>query len=104
MEQIKGQTDPKLLALLRTPLADILSELGHADRHVAGLALEALAFKIMRLLDMTYVATRLRANQTGGAEVDLIFESARLGVFPAGRFSARTRPASRSTTWPRKSA
>ena len=78
LEQLKGQTDPKLLALLRTPLADILSDLGHADRYVAGLALEALAFKIMRLLDMTYVATRLRANQTGGAEVDLVFESARL--------------------------
>ena len=78
LEQLKGQTDTKLLALLRTPLGDILSELGHADRHVAGLALEALAFKIMRLLDMTYVATRLRADQTGGAEVDLVFESARL--------------------------
>ena len=48
------------------------------DRYQAGLALEALAFKVMRLLDMTYVATRLRANQTGGAEVDLIFQSARL--------------------------
>lgn len=78
LEQLKGQTDPKLLALLRTPLADILADLDHRDRHVAGLALEALAFKIMRLLDMTYVATRLRANQTGGAEVDLVFESARL--------------------------
>jgi site-specific DNA-methyltransferase (cytosine-N4-specific) len=32
----------------------------------------------MRLLDMTYVATRLRAQATGGAEVDLIFQSARL--------------------------
>ena len=27
----------------------------------------------MRLLDMTYVATRLRGMATGGAEVDLIF-------------------------------
>lgn len=27
---------------------------------------------------MTYVATRRRANQTGGAEVDLVFESVRL--------------------------
>ena len=78
LEQLKKQTDPKLLALLRTPLADILVELDHTDRYIAGLALEALAFKIMRLLDMTYVATRLRANQTGGAEVDLVFESARL--------------------------
>ena len=78
LEQLKDQTDSKLLALLRTPLADILAELDHTDRYIAGLALEALAFKIMRLLDMTYVATRLRANQTGGAEVDLVFESARL--------------------------
>ncbi|MDA8050070.1 MAG: restriction endonuclease [Rhodospirillales bacterium] len=48
------------------------------NRHVAGLALEALAFKLMRLLDMSYVATRLRGADTGGAEVDLLFESARL--------------------------
>ena len=32
----------------------------------------------MRLIDLTYVATRLRGGVTGGAEVDLIFESARL--------------------------
>lgn len=78
LEQLSRQTDPKLRRLLRRPLADILADLDATDRFVAGLALEALAFKIMRLLDMTYVATRLRANQTGGAEVDLIFESARL--------------------------
>lgn len=81
LEQLKGQTDPKLLALLRTPLSAILKEMRDKNRYRAGLALEALAFKIMRLLDMTYVATRLRANQTGGAEVDLIFESARLVYF-----------------------
>ena len=78
LEQLSRQTDPKLLELLRRPLAEILAELDDRDRFVAGLALEALAFKIMRLLDMTYVATRLRASQAGGAEVDLIFESARL--------------------------
>ena len=81
LEQLRQQTDPKLLALLRTPLSTILREMKGRDRYRAGLALEALAFKIMRLLDMTYVATRLRANQTGGAEVDLIFESARLVFF-----------------------
>ena len=78
LDQLRRQTDPKLLALLRTPLSAILREMRSADRHRSGLALEALAFKIMRLLDMTYVATRLRANRTGGAEVDLVFESARL--------------------------
>ena len=78
LEQLAGQTDPKLLALLRTPLSAIVKDLTAKDRYKAGMALEALAFKFMRLLDMTYVATRLRANQTGGAEVDLVFESARL--------------------------
>lgn len=76
--QLERQTDPALRKLLRTPLSSILVAMEDKDRHRAGLALEALAFRIMRLLDMTYVATRLRANQTGGAEVDLIFESARL--------------------------
>ncbi len=78
LKQLESQTDPKLVALLRRPLTDVLADLDSTDKHVAGLALEALAFKIMRLLDMDYVATRLRGAQTGGAEVDLIFESARL--------------------------
>jgi site-specific DNA-methyltransferase (cytosine-N4-specific) len=78
LEQLKEQTDAKLIELLRKPLGGILVDLDSEDRYVAGLALEALAFRLMRLLDMTYMATRLRAQSTGGAEVDLIFESARL--------------------------
>lgn len=77
-DQMKEQTDPKLLELLRKPLVDVLSELTSADRYISGLALEALAFRLMRLLDMDYMATRLRASATGGAEVDLVFQSARL--------------------------
>ena len=67
-----------MLELLRKPLADILAELTSEDRHISGLALEALAFKLMRFLDMDYMATRLRASATGGAEVDLVFQSTRL--------------------------
>jgi site-specific DNA-methyltransferase (cytosine-N4-specific) len=78
LEQLKGQIDPKLLDLLDKPLADILVEVQSEDKYEAGLGLEALAFKLMRTLAMTYVATRLRAQDTGGAEIDLIFESARL--------------------------
>lgn len=78
LNQLKDQTDPKLLDLLRKPLANILAEIDSEDRFIGGLALEALAFKLMRLLDMGYVATRLRAQTTGGAEIDLIFESSRL--------------------------
>jgi hypothetical protein len=78
LEQLEQQVRADLRPLLRKPLAEILAELSSADRHIAGLALEALGFKLTRLLDMTYVATRLRGADTGGAEVDLIFESARL--------------------------
>lgn len=78
LDQLKDQIDPKLLDLLTKPLSEILEEIGSDDRYVAGLALEALAFKVMRTLGMDYVATRLRAKDTGGAEVDLIFHSARL--------------------------
>jgi site-specific DNA-methyltransferase (cytosine-N4-specific) len=78
LDQLERQTDPRLRDLLRKSLTDILAELTSPDRHIAGLALEALGFKLMRLLDMDYVATRLRGRATGGAEVDLIFESSRL--------------------------
>lgn len=70
--------DPRVVALLRQPLGGILSDVDSSDRDLAGLALEALAFKLMRILDMDYAGTRLRGAQTGGAEVGLIFQSNRL--------------------------
>lgn len=78
LDQLANQTDPKLRALLKKPLTEILEEVKSSDRYVAGLALEALGFKLMRLIDMEYLATRLRGPETGGAEVDLIFHSTRL--------------------------
>lgn len=78
LDQLKDQTDAKLLDLLKRPLSAILAEVRSEDRYIAGLALEALAFKIMRMIDLSYVATRLRGSQTGGAEVDLIFQGTRL--------------------------
>jgi len=78
IEQIEQQTHADLRPLLRKSIKEIRRELKSKNRHVRGLALEALAFKLMRLIDMAYVATRLRGNATGGAEVDLIFQSARL--------------------------
>jgi site-specific DNA-methyltransferase (cytosine-N4-specific) len=78
LDQIERQVGSDMRPLLRKPLAGILDELSSSNRHVRGLALEALAFKLMRLVDLDYVATRLRGVATGGAEVDLVFESARL--------------------------
>jgi len=78
IEQVDQQFRPDLRPLLRMTLEEIRGQLDSGDRHIRGLALEALAFKLMRSIDLTYVATRLRGQTTGGAEVDLIFESARL--------------------------
>jgi site-specific DNA-methyltransferase (cytosine-N4-specific) len=78
LNQLDKQVDSDVRHLLRKSLKAILVGLETSDKNLRGLALEALAFKLMHLLDMTYVATRLRGKQTGGAEVDLIFESTRL--------------------------
>jgi site-specific DNA-methyltransferase (cytosine-N4-specific) len=78
IECLQSQAHPELRLMLKKPLAEILKDLSSDDRHIKGLALETLAFYLMRLIDLKYVATRLRGEVTGGAEVDLIFEGARL--------------------------
>lgn len=76
--QLEKLTGDDLRPFLRKPLNEIFNELSVQDRHVKGLALEALAVKLMRLVGLEYVATRLRGTATGGAEVDVIFQSLRL--------------------------
>lgn len=60
------------------PLADTLAQLHVDDRHVKGVALEALAVHFCRLVDLSFVGWRLRGPATGGAEVDVLAESSRL--------------------------
>ena len=78
IEQLEEQGDPKLTELLNRSIPDILKEITSPDRYLSGLALEALAFKLLRILGLDYIATRLRAEATGGSEVDLLFHSSRL--------------------------
>ncbi|MBI1885786.1 MAG: restriction endonuclease [Chloroflexi bacterium] len=78
IDAIEKQARPELRGLLRKPLTEILAAIDSEDRNQRGLALEALAFHLMRLIYLTYIATRLRGAATGGAEVDLIFEGSRL--------------------------
>ncbi len=78
LKRLATQADPRVVALLRQPLGKLLSDLHSSDTHGAGLALEAVALNLMRLLKMDYVATRLRGAETGGVEVDLVCQSTRL--------------------------
>jgi site-specific DNA-methyltransferase (cytosine-N4-specific) len=76
--QLEEQVRSELRPFLRRPLSEIIAEINAPDRYRRGLALEALAIRLMRLVDLTYVSTRLRGEATGGAEVDVIFETTRL--------------------------
>lgn len=78
IEQLEQQVQSDIRPLLRKSLDEILREIDSSETYIRGLALEALAFKLLRIIDMDYVATRLRGTATGGAEVDLIFQSSRL--------------------------
>ncbi|MBE6709531.1 MAG: restriction endonuclease [Ruminococcaceae bacterium] len=78
MKQLEGQTDPKLTELLVKNIPEILEDIDSDNTYISGLALEALAFKLLRILGLDYMATRARAESTGGSEVDLLFHSARL--------------------------
>lgn len=78
LNQIEEQIRRDIRPLLRKSFGEVLEELDSNDTHIKGLALEALAFKLLRLIDLRYVATRARGISTGGAEIDLIFESTRL--------------------------
>ena len=50
VEQLEQQTRRDLRPLLRRTITEIRNELDSENRHVRGLALEALAFKLMGLL------------------------------------------------------
>lgn len=91
LRRLATQADPRVVALLRQPLREILPDLDNSDTRVAGLALEAVALNLMRLLNMDYVATRLRGAETGGAEVDLVCQSTRL-VFTRWQIQCKNAP------------
>lgn len=69
---------PDLRAHLQTPLEEIYADLGSADKHKKGIALELLALRLASDLSLTPVKMRARSASTGGAEVDLIADAAHL--------------------------
>jgi hypothetical protein len=77
LEQLAGSLPSGLLGLLRLSLSDIVARLD-AGTHEKGLALEALAFKILRLIGLRYRETRYRPRSGGRFEVDLLFDSGAL--------------------------
>ena len=78
IDQLREQTDPRLIEMLTKSIPDILRDINSPNTYTKGIALEALAFKLLRILGLDHLATRVRAEATGGNEVDLLFQSGRL--------------------------
>jgi site-specific DNA-methyltransferase (cytosine-N4-specific) len=77
LKAISGRTGLPIEELTR-PFKEIYSELNSTSRYRKGVALELVAANLARILGLNVVAWRLRANETGGAEVDLIADGPRV--------------------------
>ncbi len=88
--------DATLAAHYRKSLDDIYSELDSNDKHTKGLALEAFAIQVMRLLGLRFVAWRKRArDETGHAEVDIILSGLMGGVATRWQVQCKNTPSGR---------
>jgi hypothetical protein len=67
-----------LRSKLGTPLESVVADLSVDNKHRKGIALELLALRLAVDSGLTPLRFRLRAAETGGAEVDLVAEGAHL--------------------------
>lgn len=78
LQQLEGRTESEVVEYLQKPLSELRTDMNSENTHLKGLALEAFAIKIMRIIGLDFIQTRLKGNETAGAEVDVLFDSSRL--------------------------
>ncbi len=78
LQQIEVIAGKEIIKYIQKPLQVLRTEIDDKDTHIKGLALEAFAIKMMRIVDLDFVGTRIKGSETGGAEVDVIFDTTRL--------------------------
>lgn len=78
LSSIENSVGIQYRKLVRMNYSEVLDGLSSESKHEKGLALEALAFYLARLLGLKFVQWRLRSNKTGGGEVDVVMEGTRL--------------------------
>jgi len=76
--QFKDQVGNALADAYCKTFSDLRNEIDSENTYVKGLALEAFAIKVMRIIGLDFIRTRYRDIQIGGAEVDVLFDSTRL--------------------------
>lgn len=78
LQQLEGRTESEVVEYLQKPLSELRADMNSENTHLKGLALEAFAIKIMRIIGLDFIQTRLKGSETAGAEVDVLFDSSRL--------------------------
>ncbi len=78
LQQLEGIIDREVIEYLQKPLEELRADIDSEDTYLKGLALEAFAIKIMRIIGLNFIRTRLKGSETAGAEVDVLFDSSRL--------------------------
>ena len=73
--QLEGKTSSEVIEYLQKPLAELYLDINSDNTYLKGLALEAFAIKIMQIIGLDFVETRLKGNETAGAEVDVLLDS-----------------------------
>lgn len=76
--QFKDQVGNALADAYCKTFSELRNEIDSENTYVKGLALEAFAIKVMRIIGLNFIRTRYRDIQIGGAEVDVLFDSTRL--------------------------
>lgn len=78
LKQLENVAGNELSEHLKKPLKELRKDLDSKDTYLKGLALEAFAINVMRMIGLDFLKTRLSGRETGGAEVDALFESTQL--------------------------
>lgn len=76
--RFKDQVGNALAEAYCKTFAELRTEIDSKDTYTKGLALEAFAIKVMKIIGLEFIKTRYKDYQIGGAEVDVLFDSTRL--------------------------
>lgn len=78
LEQIQILAGKEVIRYCQKSLSELREEIDSEDTYIRGLALEAFAIKMMRIVNLDFAGTRVKGSETAGAEVDVLFDTTRL--------------------------
>lgn len=63
LQQLEGIIDREVIEYLQKPLDELRADIDSADTYLKGLALEAFAIRIMRIIGLDFIQTRLKGTR-----------------------------------------